>query len=373
MAPGIYIHIPFCTGRCFYCSFNSIRYDDATASRYVDAVSSEFLSRPPKGQCDSLYIGGGTPTTIAVDRLASLVESVYESLVISPGAEVTVEANPGGLAGYDAGMLISAGVNRFSIGAQSFDPGELRMLGRRHGPEDIGSAVRSLRAAGADNLSLDLIYALPGQDIKGWGRNIDKAIGLGPEHISLYDLSVDEGTPLFLEVASGRLRKPPEELQSEMYLHAVELLEKAGYVRYEISNFALPGRECRHNMNYWAAGEYEGYGAGAYSCMAGVRSCNMQDVGCYIDVAQSGRPTSGSSEALTGEDMRKEFVMLALRTSGGISFDVYETRFGHGFMERYGAVVGRLAREGYISPDGRGIRLTGRGVLASNPVIAEFF
>lgn len=373
MAPGIYIHIPFCTGKCFYCSFNSIRYDDATASIYMDAVRSEFLSRPPKGPCDTLYIGGGTPTTIAAGRLASLVESVYASSALSPGAEVTVEANPRGLAGYDAGRLISAGVNRFSIGAQSFDPGELRMLGRRHGPEDIGSAVRSLRAAGADNLSLDLIYALPGQDIKGWVRNIDKAVGLGPEHISLYDLSVDEGTPLFREVASGRLCKPPEELQSEMYSLAVELLENAGYVRYEVSNFAHTGRECRHNMNYWSAGEYEGYGAGAYSCVAGVRSCNMHDVESYIDAATSGKPTSGSSEVLTGEDMRKEFVMLALRTSGGISFDVYELRFGHGFMDRYGAVVGRLAREGYVSSDGRGIRLTGKGVLASNPVIAEFF
>jgi len=373
MGAGIYIHIPFCTGKCFYCSFYSEVYNEKAAAKYIDAVKAEILGRPPEGAFSTLYIGGGTPTTIPPEQLASLIDCVFENSTLPEGAEVTVEANPGGLPGYGIGLLGDAGVNRFSAGAQSFDPGELRLIGRRHTPEDISAAVRYLRGSGARNINIDLIYALPGQSMDGWRANIEKAAGLRPEHISLYDLSVEDGTPLHREVAAGRMAKPPEEAQTEMYMLAVELLGDAGYSRYEISNFALPGYECKHNLNYWAAGGYAGYGAGATSCISGTRTNNICDVERYIDAVLAGKTATASCEKLSAEDIRREFVMLGLRTAAGIRLDEYGQRFGHGFMDAYGGAVDRLSKAGYITQDGSAVKLTKSGILVSNRVITEFF
>lgn len=373
MGAGIYIHIPFCTGKCSYCSFYSIVYSENMAARYIDAVKAEINGRPPECPCSTLYIGGGTPTTIPPEQLVSLVDCVFGNSTLPEGAEVTVEANPGGLAGYDARRLLDAGVNRFSVGAQSFDPGELRLIGRRHTPEDISAAVMHLRGSGARNINIDLMYALPGQSMDRWRTNLEMAAGLRPEHISLYDLSVEDGTQLYRDVAAGRIAKPPEEAQSDMYMLAVELLREAGYSRYEISNFALPGYECKHNLNYWSSGDYAGYGAGATSCIGGARLNNICDVESYIDAVSAGKSAAASSEQLSPEDIRKEFVMLGLRTAAGIRLDEYEQRFGHGFMDAYGDTIDGLSEAGYITLDGPAIKLTESGVLVSNRVITEFF
>ena len=378
MDTAIYVHIPFCIKKCKYCSFNSIPYDKYIAERYAQALKAEIrLIREAKPDLhlepSSLYIGGGTPTVLAQETLFGLIEVLVNELDIPAGTEATVEANPGAMGGLDLKALLSLGINRVSLGVQSFDPGELAMLGRIHGPTDVSSSFVRLRAAGFDNISLDLIYSLPGQDIKRWESNLDEAISLGPEHISTYDLGIEEGTALYGELKAGALKLPPEPVQVEMYLMAVETLEAAGYKRYEISNFARPGFECRHNINYWSCGEYIGLGAGAHSYSGGVRSKNTDSVNGYIEALGAGRSPVTEEETLTVDDMKREFVMLGLRKSEGFSLEDYKCRFGGDMLnEKYG-IIGNLTKAGYLVVAGGFISLTTKGVLASNYVIRELF
>jgi len=373
MKAGIYIHIPFCLGKCRYCSFNSVPYKEDIARRYLEALKAEISACPHDIEPTSLYIGGGTPTALPMDGLLSVLDAVRARFTLREGMEATVEANPGTLPGLELKRLRGAGINRVSLGAQSFRPEELKMLGRLHKAHDIGLAVERLRGAGIGNIGLDLIYSLPGQDIAGWVSNVEAALTLSPAHLSIYDLTLEEGTPLHAEVTAGRLTMPPEEVQVEMYLKAVEVLEGAGYIRYEVSNFARPGYECVHNINYWSAGEYAGFGAGAYSCLNGTRSKDMDDVESYTRLAAAGVSAAETTETLTPVELEREYVMLGLRKAGGISQDDYYRRFGHGFIERNRASVDMLVGAGLIDVSGGRIRLTMNGVLRTNAVTREFF
>jgi oxygen-independent coproporphyrinogen-3 oxidase len=373
MKAGLYFHVPFCVRKCRYCSFNSIPFDKETAKKYVLALLREMEMRRGDIQPSSVYIGGGTPTVLPMESLRLLLEGVEKYFNPSAGTEFTVEANPGTLGHIDFSVLKALGVNRVSLGAQSFDPEELRALGRIHGPGEIKRAVDGLRASGIDNISLDLIYSLPGQGLKGWQSSLDEAIGLSPEHISLYDLSIEEGTEFHSMQKAGLLTLPPETVQVEMYLAAVSRLSEAGYDRYEISNFARPGGECVHNLNYWSAGDFIGFGAGAHSRAEGMAVWNVPDVARYIERLEKGEDAAGSSEALTLEEREREFLMLGLRKGGGFSLEEYETKFGRGFRDKYGAITMKMADAGYMVISGDRAFLTTRGVLASNRVIAEFF
>jgi oxygen-independent coproporphyrinogen-3 oxidase len=373
MKAGLYFHVPFCIRKCRYCSFNSIPFEKEIAKKYVLALLKEMEMRSGGIYPLSVYVGGGTPTVLPMESLCLLLEGVGKYFNPPGGTELTVEANPGTLGHIDFSMLQDLGVNRVSLGAQSFDPEELRTLGRIHGPDEIKRAVDGLRSSGIDNVSLDLIYSLPGQDLHGWEKSLDRAISLSPEHISLYDLSIEEGTEFHAMQKAGLLTLPPETVQVEMYLAAVSKLSEAGYARYEISNFARPGHECVHNLNYWSAGDFIGFGAGAHSRAEGHAVWNIPDVARYIERLEKGEDPAESSEVLTPEEREREFLMLGLRKSGGFSLAEYETKFGKDFLDKYGAIAMKMADAGYmVISEGKAF-LTMRGVLASNRVITEFF
>ena len=369
MRAGIYVHIPFCLGKCRYCSFNSIPYEAGLARHYLDSLKKETEGRLEGVEPTSIYIGGGTPTVLPEERLFGLLD------VLRPeeGVEWTIEANPGTLAGLDMKRLRGLGVGRVSVGAQSFDPGLLRMLGRRHGPEDVAESVGRLGEAGFKNISVDLMYSLPGQTMGSWSDSLEAALALGVGHISIYDLTLEEGTPLHALVKSGRLTPPPETMQVEMYLMAVDILEKAGFVRYEISNFALPGLECLHNMNYWSGGDCIGLGAGAHSHLSGIRSENAPGVREYTSAVLEGASPVLMAETLTKAELEREFIMLRLRRGEGLDPAEYLRRFGVGFMRRHGAPARRLAASGHLEITPRSVRLTVKGALAGSAVTREFF
>jgi oxygen-independent coproporphyrinogen-3 oxidase len=373
MKAGVYVHIPFCISKCHYCSFNSIPYKEDTARRYMGALSRETDAAPEGIEALSLYIGGGTPTVLPGQALCTLLDRLRRKFKAGPDVEATLEANPGTLEGYDISAVMGLGINRVSLGVQSFDPRELEMLGRRHGVEDVRRSVSKIRGSGIDNINIDLIYSLPGQDIKGWSRSLEDAIGLAPAHISLYDLSLEAGTHLYTQVRAGKVALPPESAQVEMYLYAVERLESAGYARYEISNFARPGRECVHNLNYWSAGPYLGLGAGAYSCMSGSRTKNIPDVDGYARALEAGRGAVIEREELTPGACEREFIMLALRKAAGFGLDGYKERFGRDFTDAQPGKLERLVEAGYMKVERGRAWLTIKGVLASNAVIKEFF
>ncbi|MGA2192316.1 MAG: radical SAM family heme chaperone HemW [Nitrospirota bacterium] len=373
MNTGVYVHIPFCIRKCHYCSFNSIPYEKETAARYMDALSREIDSCRNLRGITSVYIGGGTPSIIPQHDLEALLKRLNGKFDIAEGTEATLEANPGALHGLDLKKIRDGGINRISLGVQSFDPDELIKLGRQHGIMEVGRSVKELREAGFKNLSLDLIYSIPGQDERKWKESLEKAASLGPEHISIYDLSIEVGTRFYSEVKAGRLALPPEPVQVDMYLHAIEFLEGAGFHRYEISNFARPGYECAHNLNYWSVGEYISFGAGAHSYIDGKRTRNIEDVGRYIDTVTSGGRAAECEEALSAQDMIREFVMLSLRKAEGLSLEEFRERFGRRFKELYGGKLDPLFRAGYLGENKGYIYLTVKGILASNRVITEFF
>jgi oxygen-independent coproporphyrinogen-3 oxidase len=247
------------------------------------------------------------------------------------------------------------------------------MLGRAHSREDVYNSVKKLKNAGFYNISIDIITALPGQSIDDLAASLDEAIGLGVQHISAYELSIEEGSRFYSEAKAGRLALPPESLQVEMYLKTAETLENSGFKRYEISNFALPGYECGHNLNYWACGYYLGFGAGAWSYLPGVRMANKRYVEGYSTAAGQGKSAVSSREAITGVEAEKEYVMLGLRMTEGFSAAEFRKLFGHDVMESYRNKIGGLTAGGFIEFSGGNLRLTLKGVLASNPVTAEFF
>jgi len=373
MKAGIYVHIPFCISRCRYCSFNSVPFDSAKADNYLKALYREIESCEREIAPSSLYIGGGTPTVLPEEDILSLLRIIQNKFHLQPVTEATLEANPGTLDQIDLAKIRDAGFNRVSLGVQSFNPAELRMMGRAHSREDVYRSVNKLKYAGFDNISVDLIISLPGQSMDDLAASLDEAIRLGVQHISAYDLSIDEGTRFYTEAKAGRLDLPPETLQAEMYLKTVETLEKSGYKRYEISNFALPGYECRHNLNYWACGYYIGFGAGAWSNFPGARLTNVRDIEGYSMAAGQGKSAVSSREAIDAGEAEKEHIMLGLRKAAGFSVAEFRERFGHDVMESYREKIRRLTEGGFLEFSDGNLRLTLKGVLASNPVTAEFF
>ena len=277
---ALYLHIPFCKSKCLYCDFYSLSRGEETMDRYCAALSRHLAAWAPQAAgytVDTVYFGGGTPSYLGHARLASLLETVFRHYRVDPGAEITLEANPDSVGGRgSAAALRAAGFNRVSLGLQSADDGELRAVGRVHTFAQAAQAMEDLRAGGFDNLSLDLIYGLPGQDLAGWGRTLEQTADLGPDHLSCYGLKVEEGTPLWRMRDS--LDLPDDDLQADMYLDTVERLARRGYRQYEISNFARPGRESRHNLKYWQLAPYAGFGPGAHSDFGGERYACVRDL-----------------------------------------------------------------------------------------------
>jgi len=360
MAGGLYIHIPFCVSKCHYCDFLSVTFDSAVAKKYVEALKHEIRLRGGR-RVSSLYLGGGTPTVLPLYEIEEILKTVRDYFEFSRNAELTIEANPGTLDSGKARDLASMGINRLSIGVQSLDDEELRLLGRCHTAEEAMNAIES---PGIDNFSVDLIYGIPGQDMQSWRRTVERAIGAGPAHISSYELTAESGTPFFESLTSGKLEAPPESLVVEMFEHGVDAFAKAGLAHYEISNFARPGLECRHNINYWKRGEYTGLGAGAHSFEGGVRSRNTGYVFKYIESLTNGVLPVEDSAEVTPDDEIKEIIFLGLRMTQGIN--VEKMRFIADASEE-------LIADGLLVIEEGRLKLTRRGLLLANAVAVDLF
>jgi len=366
---GVYVHLPFCPYLCPYCDFAKWPLRATAAHSYFEALLTE-IDCEPSAPCATAYLGGGTPNAYDAQSIATLLGRLNERF---PGAhEVSIEINPELVRHGDLVCYRAAGVTRLSIGVQSFEPDEIRTLGRKHAVAQIERVVAQARDANITSVSLDLMFAIPGQTPGSWRRSLDAAIALGVDHVSAYGLTVEEGTPY----AAWRRREPgvffEDTREAQLYAIAIELLEAAGYEQYEISNFARPGHRCAHNLNYWANGEYIGLGVGAASYRNGVRSVHTRLLQAYVEAASQRLPVSSEAERLEGRRRAGEAVMLALRTAQGVRLTEFKERYGVDVMENYAPVVTEFAKTGLLERIGDTVRLTQRGRFLANEVCGAF-
>ena len=369
------MHIPFCRRKCNYCDFASYAGREEAVEAYVDALGVETLVRGQEmvlkhGRPETVYVGGGTPTALSEEQLSTVVALLKSVFGAAP--EFTMEVNPGTVDASLLKKLHDWGVNRLSIGVQSFDDDVLKRLGRIHTATQAEEAVQLAREAGFDNLSLDLMYGLPGQTMEDLQASVEKALTLQPEHISIYGLQVEEGTPFFREQEAGTLNVPENEVTEAMYDYLTEYLPEQGYRRYEISNYARPGRESRHNLSYWQDVPYLGLGAAAHSYLDGMRLENVADLDEYISTIKSGSLPLRSEEDPSEQHHMEEFAFLALRTAKGIDKKKFKETFGQELRAVYGKKINRLVRQGLLKETKKNLALTKEGAKVGNQVFAEF-
>ncbi|HID62180.1 MAG TPA: radical SAM family heme chaperone HemW [Anaerolineae bacterium] len=385
---SLYIHIPFCRAKCAYCDFNSYPGLDHLFERYGRALQREmrWLGRKRSLKADTIYLGGGTPTVLPLALLGEVLDACREHFTIAEGAEITVEANPGTVDGDYLAGLREIGVNRLSLGVQSFCDDELRLLGRIHTAAQAIETCHLARETGFGNVNLDLIYGLPRQTLSdwqairpcSWQATLQQAIHLRPDHLSLYCLSVEEGTPLERRIARRELPAPDPDRAAEMYTLAEEALDRAGYVHYEISNWAQPGHECRHNLTYWRNRSYLGLGAGAHSYFDQKRWYNILSPAEYITRLEADwqRPFPPAVEEVEeiGEVLEMaETMILGLRlVQEGVRLADFRERFGRELMAVYGREIREMEQAGLLEVDGERVRLTARGRLLGNEVFQQF-
>jgi oxygen-independent coproporphyrinogen-3 oxidase len=378
MSAGIYIHIPFCRSRCSYCDFATGMYETTAAVRYVHALVREirgWKEVEPAAGVDTIYLGGGTPSLLLADQIEQILRAVRERFDVAAGAEVTIEMNPGDGEGNPDKLLSwrRLGINRVSFGAQTFDDEGLRQLGRTHTADDIRRTFQDLRASGFTNINFDLIAGLSGQTLAGWERNLDQALALRPEHLSLYLLDIHEGTPLADQIRRGMRAQPDDDLTAEMYRLMIDRVCGAGYEHYEISNFCLPGHEARHNTRYWTGAPYYGFGCSAHSYDGRRRRwSNERDSASYARLIEDGRSPIVEIVALSEQDARAESMFLGLRMMRGLNMRALELRFGADLRKEHRAELARFQEAGLIEIDGDLLRLTRDGALLSNEVFASF-
>lgn len=318
---AVYVHIPFCPTKCGYCDFNSYAMEGDIVERTTAAIEREIRSSAIAGTlAKTIFFGGGTPTFLSEAQLLRVFHAVLETHPPIADAEITSEANPGTVDAAKFRAMRAAGFNRVSLGAQSFVDSDLITLGRIHRSGEIERAVGAAREAGFDNLNLDLMFALPKQSPRAWQSNLDRALALDPEHLSLYCLTIEPNTAFYKKQLRGQLDLPDDEQQVSMYEQTLAITERAGYRQYEISNFAKPGRECRHNLCYWHLEDYAGYGPGAVGALAGIRYTNLKHPARYCEAVESGDPLRFESEVLTPDIRQMERVMLGLRLNEGLSW-----------------------------------------------------
>jgi len=385
---SLYIHLPFCQRKCAYCDFNSYAGLDHLFIPYVRALVAEIAiagqrwHHPP---VETVYLGGGTPTLLSPDLLGDILVACRQTFAVHPDAEITCEANPGTVDRQRFADLRCLGVNRLSLGVQSFEDDELRLLGRVHTVEEAEAAFHAARAVGFANINLDLIFGLPRQRRGTWRRTLCRAIALAPEHLSLYALSIEEGTPLAREVAEGHVPPPDDDLAADFYLIASDELAGAGYVHYEISNWARnevdepggagvsPGFSCRHNLTYWHNGSYLGFGAGAHSSLDGRRWWNVRVPAEYIERLEKVQCPVAGSEKIDEPLVMAEAMMLGLRlVQEGVPYDAFERRFGHSLLHMYGGEIAALEAAGLLERLPDRIRISKRGRLLGNQVFVRF-
>ena len=373
-AAGLYVHIPFCSSRCSYCDFATGLYQSQLAERYVGGLSEEIRTSQYAGEnVDTIYFGGGTPSLLAPAQLEQVLAALYDNFKIATDSEITLEINPGSATPEKLRAFRSLGVNRASFGAQTFDDAELAKLGRSHNSADALRTFAELRDAGFANVSFDLIAGLPGQTLAGWQHNIQQALSLAPEHLSFYLLEVHSGTPLAEHIRRGIQPQPDEDLAGVMYEWMLERALGAGYEHYEISNLCRPGFHSRHNIKYWTATPYYGFGCSAHSYDGDMRRwSNQRDVLKYVEMVESGASPVVEEQQLSATDVRAEAVFLGLRLMQGVDLRRYRESFGVDLRDEHADDLDRFCKAGLVELDGDLIRLTRTGALLSNEVFAAF-
>ncbi|MHB9037440.1 MAG: radical SAM family heme chaperone HemW [Armatimonadota bacterium] len=368
-----YIHIPFCLSKCLYCDFNSYPGMESLHDLYVRALITEIerAGADCAEPLDSVYIGGGTPTILSVQNLGNILTCVKRTLGLSEDAEITLEVNPGTVDQSKLAQLRAFNFNRLSIGVQSLDDEFLALLGRIHTAEQAVEVYTAARRSGFDNISIDLMFALPGQTFDHWKNTLDTALRLEPEHISLYELTVEEGTRFAELCAQGKLALPDEDLQIDMYELAITSLKAAGFEHYEVSNFARPGYRCRHNQVYWRNEPYYGFGAGATSYVSGDRAVRVRDPRHYIDAIESGGNAIEFVERLTGRRLLAETLIQGLRMLDGIDMYKLSAQTCIDIASEFAAQIVRLESRGLVESCDSRLRVTHQGLLLLNDVSEE--
>ena len=380
---GLYIHIPFCRQKCFYCDFPSFAGREKKIDRYLQALEQEFaLLRQRVHSKDNvkdternfvprtIYIGGGTPTALNAHQLEKLLEIVQKYVAVAE--EFTVEMNPGTVDREKLLLLQQAGVNRLSVGVQSFDDNCLQKIGRIHTAQEAVNTIELAHNLGFDNISLDLIYGLPQQDREILTQSVERALTLPVQHISIYGLQLEEGTAFQRMADMGKLQLPTDELVEALYDYIVEKLPEAGYQRYEISNYAMPGYESKHNLSYWQDVDYLGLGSGAHSYWQGTRYENPRGIDDYISVLEAGRLPATLEEQVDRQAHMEEYCFLGLRTAAGIDKNLFQQKFGVDLFTIYGRTIEKLVAQDLLQHTARGIALTTLGMKYGNQVFGEF-
>lgn len=370
---GLYIHIPFCRSKCPYCDFYSIT-DDSLAKRYVYALSlhmEDYSSAAANYDVDTVFIGGGTPTVLPCDRLLDIIDSIKRNFMLTPDAEFTIEANPATVTSSELRRLRRAGVNRLSMGLQSANNNELAALGRIHTFEDFCYSFKAARKAGFDNINIDLMYGIPKQTRESFMNTLRQVCALDPDHISMYGLKIEDGTPFAARADS--LPTPSEDDECDMYIDGISFLAQNGYEQYEISNFSKPGMHCLHNLRYWNSEEYLGFGPGAHSYFGGHRFAFKRDLAEYVEEIEH----PGSVSDLLSEDYKikpserlGEYVMLRMRLTEGINSDVFASKFGVSFEKLFGKSLPLYINGGFMEQIGKNYRFTPKGMYVSNYILS---
>lgn len=371
---GLYLHIPFCSAICNYCNFNRGLFDSGVKERYVRALEQEIRGYTSEGgtRADTIYFGGGTPSLLDPDEIGRLIRACRETFAVTPDAEVTLETNPETSSLARMENFRAAGVNRVSFGVQSFRDAELARLGRIHSAQRAAEAFAEARAAGFDNISLDLMMWLPQQSAADWGANIDRLVELRPDHVSLYLLELYPNAPIRDEMARAGWSQAPDEDAAEMYLTGLATLDAAGYQQYEISNVALPERESRHNLKYWTDGEWLAFGCGAHATRDGVRWKNVSATTDYIDRVTNGLSTIVERRSMTSEERLEDALFTGLRLTAGVDLSAVGARYDVDVWGRFGAALEPFIDAGIVRREDNRVRLTREGMLVANEVMQIF-
>lgn len=369
---SIYIHIPFCTKKCNYCDFYSVQYKSDLVEKYVACLKKEieFTTSENKLRVKTIYFGGGTPSLLSFQHLYKIISKIRTSFEISKNLEITLEANPINVTKSSAKNWKICGINRISLGAQSFHNSELKILGRLHSKREINSAIETIKKFCTENISLDLIYGIPFQTIKKWKFSLENAIKLAPKHISSYCLSLEKGTYLFDKRAEYSF--PTENEQSEMYYEMKKILEKNGFIQYEISNFSQKNFEAKHNLNYWKCGEYFGFGPSAHSFFEMKRWNNFSNLKKYFNSFKDAKLPIEKSKKISQREFISDKIVLGLRLNNGISIAELKEKYDFDTEKEYENTLNKFFQTGYLTKQNDNLKLTPKALFVSNSILSEF-
>ena len=376
MELGLYLHFPFCISKCPYCDFNSYPLkEENQITSYISAIYKEitaYSQKLEKSNIRTIYLGGGTPTILSGTQICNVLEFCKDKFAIDKNAEITIEANPGTLDGEKLKLLIESGINRLSLGAQSFNNIFLKKLGRIHNTQDIIDSYFLARDKGFSNINIDIMFALPDQTTKDLQNTLKKAVSLKPDHLSLYNLTIKPGTEYYKKYKRGKLNLPTEDEDFDMYNRAINYLEENGFEHYEIANFARPHKRSMHNLIYWQNRPYLGIGAGAYSFIRGYRYMNYENPARYIKESMSGKLPIDNGERLSLRKRMTETIILGLRTKDGVSYKKFKERFKVDINNTFHKQIKKLVNLGLLQKDDCKIKLTKKGIFLANIVFREF-